>query len=153
MREGSCPFSQAAFKKAHHAANLVYDMPPKTVLYPPSVGASKVVQFSLTDVNGIKIYRSEKGNEKMLECGTTCTAAIVQGRCVCLANVGDSLAVIGHEKQVRSLCPCMAEQQVAPADCMCTVIKLFSLRTCTPFHCVAFCVWQACGILCVAGLN
>lgn len=31
----------------------------------------------------------------MLECGCTCTAAIIQGKCVYLADVGDSGAVLG----------------------------------------------------------
>ncbi len=49
------------------------------------------------EVPGAAEGTATQGAEKMLECGTTCTAAIVQGRCVCLANVGDSLAVVGRE--------------------------------------------------------
>jgi hypothetical protein len=41
-------------------------------------------------------YAHMQGGEKLLECGATCTAAIVHGRHVCLANVGDSVAVLGH---------------------------------------------------------
>jgi serine/threonine protein phosphatase PrpC len=44
-----------------------------------------------------QVYRSTKGTEKMLECGCTATVVVVQGGCVCLANVGDSLAALGHD--------------------------------------------------------
>lgn len=38
---------------------------------------------------------ASQANEKLLECGSTCTAAVVQGSCVALADVGDSQAVLG----------------------------------------------------------
>jgi hypothetical protein len=37
-----------------------------------------------------------QGSEKLLECGTTCTAVVLHGRYVVLANVGDSAAVVGR---------------------------------------------------------
>ena len=38
--------------------------------------------------------------EKIMECGCTCTAIILQGRVLILANVGDSLAVLGSRSRV-----------------------------------------------------
>ncbi len=43
------------------------------------------------------MYRSLRGAEKILECGCTATVVAVQGGCVCLANVGDSLAVLAQD--------------------------------------------------------
>jgi serine/threonine protein phosphatase PrpC len=46
-----------------------------------------------------QVYRSATGKEKMLECGCTATVVVVQGGCVCLADVGDSLAALGHDDE------------------------------------------------------
>ncbi len=54
---------------------------------------------------GVCTYRQGQGPEKQLECGCTCTAAIVQGRTVCLANVGDSSAVLGSRSAEGSAQP------------------------------------------------
>lgn len=43
------------------------------------------------------VYRNGSGPERLLEFGCTCTCAMVQGRSVVLANVGDSVAVIGSD--------------------------------------------------------
>jgi serine/threonine protein phosphatase PrpC len=34
--------------------------------------------------------------ERQLECGTTCSLAVVEGDHLCLANVGDSAIVLGR---------------------------------------------------------
>lgn len=81
---------QAAFKKANAAANGIYESPPRIVTYPASSGSKKLATYTLYDhSNDLKVYRSQ-ANEKMLECGCTCTAAVIQGTCLCLADVGDS---------------------------------------------------------------
>lgn len=35
-----------------------------------------------------------QGCDRLLECGTTCTLALVQGDQLCVANVGDSSAAL-----------------------------------------------------------
>jgi len=89
---------KAAFKKAHNAANAIYDTPPRTVTYPSASGSKKLANYTLCDgQGGAKVYRSA-ANEKMLECGCTCTAAVIQGTCLCIADVGDSQAVLGSDE-------------------------------------------------------
>ena len=40
-------------------------------------------------------YASAKAGERLLECGTTCTLALLHGGCLAIANAGDSSAVLG----------------------------------------------------------
>ena len=40
-------------------------------------------------------YASAKAGERLLECGTTCTLALLRGGCLAIANAGDSSAVLG----------------------------------------------------------
>lgn len=48
-----------AFRKAHAAANSIYDAPPKTVNYPSGNGNKKLVTFTLCDTaEGTKVYRA-----------------------------------------------------------------------------------------------
>lgn len=42
--------------------------------------------------------------ETQLECGTTCSLALVQGEHVCIANVGDSTVVLGRCTRNRGRC-------------------------------------------------
>jgi len=37
---------------------------------------------------------SLQGCDRLLECGTTCTLALIQGDQLCVANVGDSAAAL-----------------------------------------------------------
>ncbi|KAJ9526227.1 hypothetical protein QJQ45_009693 [Haematococcus lacustris] len=90
---------KAAFTKASQAANAVYSLPPKTVDYLASPGSRCLVQYTLQDSQAsVKHYRTAKGHEKLLECGTTATTVVLQGGVLCLANVGDSLAVLGVDQ-------------------------------------------------------
>ncbi|GFH18919.1 PPM-type phosphatase domain-containing protein [Haematococcus lacustris] len=90
---------KAAFAKASQAANAVYSLPPKTVDYLASPGSRCLVQYTLQDSQAsVKHYRTAKGHEKLLECGTTATTVVLQGGVLCLANVGDSLAVLGVDQ-------------------------------------------------------
>lgn len=43
------------------------------------------------------MYKNGSGPERLLEFGSTCTCAVVQGRSVWMANVGDSTAVLGTD--------------------------------------------------------
>jgi hypothetical protein len=53
--------TQAAFRKAHNAAKLIYDAPPKVVSYPCKVGAKTLTEYALEDASdGTKVYRSGK---------------------------------------------------------------------------------------------
>lgn len=47
---------------------------------------------------GPELWRGVGGvqEERLVECGTTCTAAVIQGAHVLLAHVGDSTAVLGY---------------------------------------------------------
>ncbi|GAX81526.1 hypothetical protein CEUSTIGMA_g8954.t1 [Chlamydomonas eustigma] len=115
---------RVAFQKGHLAACSVYDNPPKTVIFPyKSSRGTTMIPYCLVDVSGIAVYRcpqppcrskggggsspvevspataeaafDQRGPEKMLECGCTATVAVVQGRRLLLADVGDSAAVLG----------------------------------------------------------
>uniref|UniRef100_A0A7S1X3X9 PPM-type phosphatase domain-containing protein n=1 Tax=Tetraselmis chuii TaxID=63592 RepID=A0A7S1X3X9_9CHLO len=101
-REGDTPLTQPegavlmekAFKRAHGASLQVYDSPPATYAYPK--GAKQCKTFNLVKSEGEYCYTYGKHEERLLECGTTCTAAIIQGCHVLLAHVGDSSAVLGY---------------------------------------------------------
>ena len=63
----------------------------------PSTRHSAEDKYTLTLVDRQPIYHSRRlGGERLLEFGTTCTAVLVQGRDVAVANVGDSSAVLGR---------------------------------------------------------
>lgn len=54
-------------------------------------------KYTLTVVDRQPLYHSRRlGGERLLEFGTTCTAVLLQGRDVAVANVGDSSAVLGR---------------------------------------------------------
>ena len=107
--------------------------------------------------------------EKLLECGTTCTAAIVQGRTVCLANVGDSSAVLGYGEgglyrgQVGCCVECVC---VCVCDCVCVrararvcVCVCVSVTVCVMRHhmrvqdVVCACVCVCCIWVCVCEIH
>ncbi|GFR40740.1 hypothetical protein Agub_g1350 [Astrephomene gubernaculifera] len=85
----------AAFEKGHAAALSLYNDPPKSIRYG---GLRKTMAtYTLASSDGICVYRNGSGPERLLEFGCTCTCAVVQGHTVCLANVGDSAAVLGTD--------------------------------------------------------
>lgn len=107
-----------SFRKSHDAALQVYDDPPETVFYPGSYprnnsltaqAAMEAATYRLQPAEaGTHMYRGggRYPAQRMLECGTTCTLAVVQGGRVAVANVGDSPAIIGSledEPAVRTL--------------------------------------------------
>lgn len=86
-----------AFQAGHKAALAVAIHAPSVYTYPLGArGAHSYVLKSLG--NGDKAYIDSGLNVRMLEFGTTATVALVQGRAVAVANVGDSLAVLGSER-------------------------------------------------------
>lgn len=87
---------QDMFNSAHDAAIAVYNDPPQSLLYPRN--GSGLAMYTRHTVDGRFMYRSPKhGVERWLECGTTCTVGLLQGSTLCVANVGDSAAVLGSE--------------------------------------------------------
>lgn len=89
-------YLKGAFSRAHEASLSVYDDPPNSITYP--CGNMNKMTFTLYRPNGLPCYRASDsiggGCDRMLECGTTCTLALVQGDQLCLANVGDSSACL-----------------------------------------------------------
>ncbi|MEW5302043.1 MAG: hypothetical protein WDW36_004855 [Sanguina aurantia] len=86
-----------AFHAGHHAAMSLYDHPPCRTAY-ATHGMKAPQEFDLIKgVEGGFLYRptTGHGHDKRLECGCTATAAIIQGRTVSIANVGDSAAFVG----------------------------------------------------------
>lgn len=54
-------------------------------------------KYRLTYINGLPMYKSlSSGTDRLLELGTTATLAVLQGRHLLVANVGDSAAVLGR---------------------------------------------------------
>lgn len=88
----------AAFDKAHQAGLAVYDDPPSRITYPCSTRGC--TPYSLQRASSLPVYRSEAAaggggqHDRLLECGTTCTLAILQGDAIAVAHVGDSAAVL-----------------------------------------------------------
>lgn len=87
----------AAFEKAHQTSLAVYDDPPSSITYPCSNSTN--TRFTLYRPSGIPCYRPDASRigpagDRLLECGTTCTLAVVQGDQLCVANVGDSAAAL-----------------------------------------------------------
>ncbi|PNH04301.1 putative protein phosphatase 2C 12 [Tetrabaena socialis] len=85
----------SAFQKGHNAAMSLYDDPPKSIRY--SAHRKSMATYTLESSGGVCVYRNGSGPERLLEFGCTCTCAVVQGATVCIANVGDSTAVLGTE--------------------------------------------------------
>eukprot|EP00955_Chlamydomonas_euryale_P093953 364818-Chlamydomonas_euryale.AAC.12 len=92
------------FSKGHAAALSVYESAPLSIKYPSHIPGGKLLDFSLVDLpGGVQVYRCNgRGPEKMFEFGTTATVAVLQGRRLCLGNVGDSAAVLGSWDTARS---------------------------------------------------
>ncbi|KFM25536.1 putative protein phosphatase 2C 12 [Auxenochlorella protothecoides] len=87
----------AAFQAGHKAALGVAAHAPGVYTYPRGArGAQTYVLKSLD--GGDKAYIDPHLGARILEYGTTATVALVQGRALALANVGDSLAVVGREE-------------------------------------------------------
>lgn len=69
----------------------------------PSHLSSAEDKYTLTVVDRQPMYHSRRlGGERLLEFGTTCTAVLLQGRDVAVANVGDSSAVVGRCVEVNT---------------------------------------------------
>lgn len=87
----------SAFEKAHQASLAVYDDPPSCISYP--IDGTNKARYTLYRPNGLPVYRPDSSynrvcGDRLLECGTTCTMAVVQGDRLCIANVGDSAAAL-----------------------------------------------------------
>eukprot|EP00873_Tetraselmis_striata_P035191 jgi/Tetstr1/455455/TSEL_042284.t1 len=93
-REEGAALMGKAFERAHTASLQVYESPPKTYDYPK--GAKQCKSYTLVKVEGEYCYTHGRHEERLVECGTTCTAAVIQGAHVLLAHVGDSTAVLGY---------------------------------------------------------
>ena len=52
--------------------------------------------YSLTYTEGLPMYRAPSGAERLVEFGTTCTAAVLQKGRLLIGNAGDSGAVLGR---------------------------------------------------------
>lgn len=93
-----CRPAQDAFGRAHEAALAVYDEPPASLTY-PSFGLPRVTHTLYVGDDGLPCYRADglpRGGalDRPLECGATCTLAVVQGDRLLLAHVGDSAAAL-----------------------------------------------------------
>eukprot|EP00882_Tetradesmus_deserticola_P018075 GHRQ01019398.1.p1 GENE.GHRQ01019398.1~~GHRQ01019398.1.p1 ORF type:complete len:322 (+),score=115.03 GHRQ01019398.1:568-1533(+) len=87
----------SAFEQAHQASLAVYDDPPSCISYP--YDSLNKARYTLYRPNGLPVYRPDAScsrvcGDRLLECGTTCTMAVVQGDRLCIANVGDSAAAL-----------------------------------------------------------
>ncbi|GBF97075.1 phosphatase 2C-like [Raphidocelis subcapitata] len=91
----------AAFRAAHASALALYDDPPRTCSYPDArTGAAAVYCLKPEAQGGLHVYTAPAGARtaagfRPLECGATCTVALLQGRRLVVGNVGDSSAVLG----------------------------------------------------------
>jgi len=86
--------AREAFALGHEAALRLYSEPPEQYLYPK--GSRTEAKYRLTYINGLPMYKSlSSGTDRLLELGTTATLAVLQGRHLLVANVGDSAAVLG----------------------------------------------------------
>jgi hypothetical protein len=100
---------EAAFARAHASALALYDDPPRVACYPDArTGAASV--YCLQSRDGPPVYAAPPGARgpaptRPLECGATCTVALLQGRRLVVGNVGDSSAVLGrcvHGRRARA---------------------------------------------------
>lgn len=87
---------RAAFYDGHVAALAVSESAPRTYRYPAGSRSQKVYSLRVLP-DGDKVYVEPGGGARFLEFGCTATAAIVQGRWYSVANVGDSLGIVGRE--------------------------------------------------------
>eukprot|EP00201_Polytomella_parva_P017062 CAMPEP_0175055150 /NCGR_PEP_ID=MMETSP0052_2-20121109/9914_1 /TAXON_ID=51329 ORGANISM="Polytomella parva, Strain SAG 63-3" /NCGR_SAMPLE_ID=MMETSP0052_2 /ASSEMBLY_ACC=CAM_ASM_000194 /LENGTH=505 /DNA_ID=CAMNT_0016319951 /DNA_START=108 /DNA_END=1621 /DNA_ORIENTATION=- len=93
-----------AFEKGHAQALDLYNDPPMSVMYPTGNGANKVMTLhtlrksSNLDREPHQYINSRNGYSRIFESGCTCTALLAQGDVTCLANVGDSMAVIAVDR-------------------------------------------------------
>lgn len=88
---------KAGFRKGHAAALAIYDDPPREVQYPNASHSMATYSLSSSPHTGMRVYRDRASCERIMEFGCTCTCAVVQASTVCLANVGDSAAVLGSD--------------------------------------------------------
>ena len=85
-----------AFEAGHRAALGVAAHAPSVYTYP--LGGRNAHTFVLKTLGQERAYIDPGLNVRVLEYGTTATVALVQGRGVAVANVGDSLATLGSEQ-------------------------------------------------------
>lgn len=86
-----------AFYCGHQAGLQIYEDPPATYIYPK--GSPAADRYTLNVSNKVPMYHSRKvKGDRLLEFGTTCTVALLQGSTLAVANVGDSSAVLGRKK-------------------------------------------------------
>lgn len=94
----TCCVSQAAFSAGHDAALAIYENPPSgDYLYP--TGCSWEKTYSLrqgADGEGLVWVDAASSAHRVFEFGSTCTVALLDGQALCVANVGDSLAVLAR---------------------------------------------------------
>lgn len=87
---------RAGFEVGHRAALAVAQHAPHMYTYPR--GSRLAQSFVLkTTPGGERLYIDSALQARVLEYGTTATVALVQGRDVVVANVGDSMASLGRE--------------------------------------------------------
>ncbi|KDD73786.1 hypothetical protein H632_c1838p0, partial [Helicosporidium sp. ATCC 50920] len=87
---------EQAFKAGHKGALGVATHAPMLYDYPR--GSRHQQTYALkTEENGDRIYIDGSACARILEYGTTATVVLVQGRHAVVANVGDSLAVLGTD--------------------------------------------------------
>lgn len=95
-RDKLATYVTGAFGRAHQTSLCVYDDPPDAITYP--CGTMNKMTYTLYRPNGLPCYRASVpragGCDRLLECGTTCTLALIQGDQLCVANVGDSAAAL-----------------------------------------------------------
>jgi hypothetical protein len=96
-----CALVDAAFQTAHASALEIYEDPPRTASYPDSRTGAPAV-YCLQSKDGLHMYGAPQGSRsagpawRPLECGATCTVALLQGGRLVVGNVGDSSAVLGR---------------------------------------------------------
>eukprot|EP01026_Neomeris_dumetosa_P028061 TRINITY_DN2275_c0_g1_i1.p2 TRINITY_DN2275_c0_g1~~TRINITY_DN2275_c0_g1_i1.p2 ORF type:complete len:348 (-),score=34.41 TRINITY_DN2275_c0_g1_i1:5231-6274(-) len=93
-------FMEQSFKWAHLAALATYENPPMETTYPSSSGRSRPnLKLGRRKNQHVYKFQSKNGEEQelLLECGTTCSVAIIEGNTLWVANVGDSTIVLGSQ--------------------------------------------------------
>jgi hypothetical protein len=108
----------AAFQAGHASALTIYDHPPRTACYPDShSGASGLYCLHTPHDEGQPMYSAAPGGRangaswRPLECGATCTVALLQGRRLVVGNVGDSSAVLGTLDEDGGVAPRLLTRQ------------------------------------------
>ncbi|PRW20200.1 phosphatase 2C 12 [Chlorella sorokiniana] len=86
------------FLEGHQGALQAFDDAPPRYSFP--LGSRLEQQYALQYVKGSgdKCYTNPFIGTRLLEFGTSATLALVQGRSLVVADVGDSLAVLGREE-------------------------------------------------------